>query len=247
VPELLVDNQDDRRVLFLDGEELIGAKQNRVLNASVLVAAHSKVKLPVSCVEEGRWRMQSKYFRSSGSHTPSKLRRAMMASVSKSVKEAKGHFSDQSEVWEEVAHLHAAHGVESTTDAMSDAFQYHAASIDAYRANLKYVPGACGVAVAVEDRVVCLDLFDKPATCQKVWDRMLSGVVFDALEAGPSTKQASVEDVQQLIDVTGVLTWEPSDAVGEGDEYRAESDRGDHATALALQQTVVHGCLLAGR
>ena len=31
VPNLLVNNQGDSRVLFLDGEELRGAKQNRVL------------------------------------------------------------------------------------------------------------------------------------------------------------------------------------------------------------------------
>ena len=43
------------RVLFLEGEELVGAKQNRILNTSVLIAAHTKSKIPVSCVEAGRW------------------------------------------------------------------------------------------------------------------------------------------------------------------------------------------------
>lgn len=55
VPDLLVENKGDVRVLFLEGEQLIGAKQNRVLNTSVLIAAHSKIKIPVSCVEQGRW------------------------------------------------------------------------------------------------------------------------------------------------------------------------------------------------
>ena len=41
VPDLLVENKGDARVLFLEGEELVGAKQNRILNTSVLVAAHS--------------------------------------------------------------------------------------------------------------------------------------------------------------------------------------------------------------
>ena len=55
VPDLLVENTGDARVLFLEGEELVGAKQNRVLNTSVLLPARSKVKVPVSCVEHGRW------------------------------------------------------------------------------------------------------------------------------------------------------------------------------------------------
>jgi hypothetical protein len=119
VPDLLVENKGDVRVLFLEGEELVGAKQNRILNTSVLVAAHSKIKIPVSCVEQGRWRYKSRHFGSSGSHSPSKLRRALKASVSRSVKEKQGHRSDQSAIWEEVACLQSAHGVESGTVAMS--------------------------------------------------------------------------------------------------------------------------------
>src|SRR6266446_5851626 len=40
VPFLQVANGADRPLLLLDGEELIGAKQNRILNTTVLVAAH---------------------------------------------------------------------------------------------------------------------------------------------------------------------------------------------------------------
>ena len=246
VPDLLVENKGDVRVLFIEGEELIGAKQNRVLNTSVLVPAHTKTKIPVSCVEQGRWRYKSRYFGSSGSHSPSKLRRVLKASVSRSMKEKRGHTSDQGEVWKEVASLHACHGVASGTAAMSDAFDTYQDRITSYRDKLKYVNRATGMAVAIADRVVSVDLFDKPATCEKVWGRMLSGVVFDALEAGGADKSASVADVEKLLSGAGDLPWEESEAVGEGEEYRAESNDGDHASALAFDQTVVHGSLLAG-
>jgi hypothetical protein len=39
VPHLLFINDAMRPVLLLDGEELVGAKQNRVLNLTVLAAA----------------------------------------------------------------------------------------------------------------------------------------------------------------------------------------------------------------
>jgi hypothetical protein len=244
VPDLLVENKGDVRVLFLEGEELVGAKQNRILNTSVLVAAHTKIKIPVSCVEQGRWGYNSPSFGSSGSHSPAKLRRTLKASVSKSVKEKRGYRSDQGEVWKEVSSLHAAHGVESGSAAMSDAFATYQDRIAAYREKVQYVEHATGVAVAIGGRVVSVDVFDKPSTCQKVWDRMLSGVVFDALEAGTSDTVASVSDVEQLLATAGDLPWEPSEAVGEGEEYRAESKRGDHASALAFQETVVHGSMV---
>lgn len=128
---------------------------------------------------------------------------------------------------------------------MSDAFDTYGDRIGEYREKLKYVDGASGVAVAIGDRVVGVDVFDKPSTCQKVWDRLLSGVVFDALEAGATDKTASVADVEQLVAAAGDLPWEQSEPVGEGEEYRAESKRGDHASALAFEETVVHGSVVA--
>ena len=43
VPELKLVNDSDNSVFLMEGEELVGAKQNRVLNTSVLIAARSKV------------------------------------------------------------------------------------------------------------------------------------------------------------------------------------------------------------
>ncbi len=245
VPDLLVENKGDERVLFLEGEELVGAKQNRILNTSVLVAAHSKIKIPVSCVEQGRWNYKSRYFASSGSHSPSSLRRSLKASVTQSVKERRGHASDQSAVWQSVACTQALLAVDSTTSAMSDTFDTHRASIDEYTEALKYVDGATGVAFAVGERVVCLDLFDQAATCQKVWKRLLSGIVFDAMQADKPERHATLEQVEQLLTTTKDLPWEKAAAVGEGDEYRAESTQGDHASTLSFEETVVHGSVMA--
>ncbi|MBA3490629.1 MAG: hypothetical protein H0T55_00945 [Rubrobacteraceae bacterium] len=55
VPELHIVNEGTLQVLILEGDELIGAKQNRVVNSSVLIATNSELVLPVSCVERGRW------------------------------------------------------------------------------------------------------------------------------------------------------------------------------------------------
>jgi hypothetical protein len=53
VPELRVTNLGGLPVLLLDGEQLVGAKQNRILNMTVLVAGSTEVTIPVSCVERG--------------------------------------------------------------------------------------------------------------------------------------------------------------------------------------------------
>ena len=46
VPELLAENKSEKMILLLDGEELVGAKQNRILNTTVLLRAKSKTRIP---------------------------------------------------------------------------------------------------------------------------------------------------------------------------------------------------------
>ena len=55
VPNVRITNKGDVAVLFLFGEEIRGAKQNRVANATFLVPAKREVVIDVSCVEAGRW------------------------------------------------------------------------------------------------------------------------------------------------------------------------------------------------
>jgi hypothetical protein len=160
VPDLLVDNQADSPVLFLEGEELRGAKQNRVLNTSVLVAARNRTTIPVSCVERGRWRYSAPHFAAGGSHSSSKLRHVLKKSVSRSAGAGRGHASDQGAVWKEVGRQMSSLGSHSPTAAMADTYAAYQGRLAEYRERLKYVEGVTGLAVAVGGRVVSLDLFD---------------------------------------------------------------------------------------
>jgi hypothetical protein len=51
VNDLVVHNPLDVPVLLYEGEEVLGAQQNRTFDVSVLVAAGATPEVPVSCVE----------------------------------------------------------------------------------------------------------------------------------------------------------------------------------------------------
>ena len=85
VPELMVANKGDVPVLLLDGEELRGAKQNRILNTTILVAPKSSTKVPVSCVEHGRWSYQEREFKESGNVMHREMRMLNVQKVSESL------------------------------------------------------------------------------------------------------------------------------------------------------------------
>ena len=241
VPDLVVENRGDLRVLFIEGEELKGAKQNRVLNTSVLVPAGSRTTIPVSCVEQGRWRYLSKHFGSSGGHSSSKLRHILKSSVTQSSLSGLGHRSDQGKVWGEVSRQMDALGSSSATMAMSDTFDAIRPRLEEYRGRLVYVEGAIGLAVAVGKAVVAVDLFDRPSTCRKAWDRLLGGFVMDALEAREDGGRVASADVEDFLDRLRGFPWQAAPTVGEGEEFRAEGEAETHASALMFAGTLVHG------
>ena len=239
VPELLVDNKGDRRVLFLEGEELVGAKQNRILNISILVPAKTKMKVPVSCVEQGRWAYKSRHFTPSGSHSPHALRSALKTSVSRAVKISGQHHSDQGAVWHEVEKMQAALRVDSSTAAMADSFGKYEERIADFRENLKYVEGASGMAFAIGSTVVSFDVFDKPSTCKQVWDQLLSGFVLDALRTEDCKETVESGSVKELLNASGDAAWEAVETVGEGQEYRVEFKE-NQGFVLSFEEVPVH-------
>jgi hypothetical protein len=120
VPALKVANLGDLPLLLLDGEQLVGAKQNRILNMTVLVAAQTEVTIPVSCVEQGRWGYRARHSASSDVSLNAGLRAKKSVWVSRSLREGRGHSADAQGVLEALALKLEAHDVHSPTGAMRD-------------------------------------------------------------------------------------------------------------------------------
>jgi hypothetical protein len=62
VQELLAWNRGDRPVAILEGDTLVGCKQNRVVAHSVIVAPGTSLGVPVGCMEQGRWARETRRF-----------------------------------------------------------------------------------------------------------------------------------------------------------------------------------------
>lgn len=144
VPELLAVNDADRPILLIDGEELQGAKQNRILNTSVLLPPKSKTRIPVSCVEEGRWSHVSPTFKA-GNYSPSSLRQRKSRDVQRSLRAHGRAESDQGAVWDNVAAHIEARAAKSPTRAMADAMATLEDVAGRYHEALPYPSAACGV------------------------------------------------------------------------------------------------------
>jgi len=241
VPELLAVIEIDQKVLLMDGEELVGAKQNRTLNTSILLPPRSKTRIPVSCVEAGRWRYASRGF-SGGTRLSSKLRRLMSGSSSGSYRSSGVAGSDQGMVWNEVDRYLSSTGSSSASGAMHDAFVQQEELLNEYVESAKVPPEARGVAVAVCGRFIALDLLGRPDVFNRLWTRLVSGYAMDAIDSEETAKPAGSFDAHEadrLLARLGEIECDTFASVGVGEDWRFETpDILGHA--LVAEGTCVH-------
>ncbi|MGC9328865.1 MAG: ARPP-1 family domain-containing protein [Candidatus Hinthialibacter sp.] len=181
VNELMLHNQADKPLLIPEGEILIGAKQNRVINISLIAAARSSLRIPVSCVERGRWRFTSKTFQSAHYASP-KLRAQKLRSVQRSRKESGAAYSDQGAVWEEISSNLRDMNAHSSTESITDGYQKSQDRIHEYREKFILPDKAVGVLAVSGGCIMGLDCFDSPQSFQQCWGRLSESYFIDAIQ-----------------------------------------------------------------
>ncbi len=238
VPELTARNTGFVRVLLLDGEELVGAMQNRILNTTVLLPPKSVTAIPVSCVEQGRWRPASRGFRSDG-HAPPHVRADAAPDVSANLRRRHRADADQGRVWDSVAKHLEAHAASSPTGAMKAARERHRDRLSDVVAALPWPAGARGVLAAIGGRLAALDLFDRAETLQKLWPRLVTGYALDALATRTPGGPAPEVDAAGVLAAAAEAPCTPCPSVGVGEDWRLEG-KGLVGKALVADGACVH-------
>jgi hypothetical protein len=239
VPELKAANPLDQAVLLYDGEELLGAKQNRILNVTVLVAARSETRIPVSCVEQGRWHTRSASFDAAPHTAYPDLRRRKAERLSA---EPLAPGAAQSAVWEEVAAKAGRHGVQSPTGAQRDIFAARENALAGLRKAFPLAAGQTGALFALDDRL-CLDYVSRPETFVRLYPKLLDGYLLDAVEHvdGASASEARLASFIATAD-SAPSTRQPS--AGLGDDLRLAGS-GVVGSGLALDDELVQLCVFS--
>ena len=268
VPHLLVTNAGDSQVFFMEGEELTGGKQNRAVNTSVLAGSKTSLRIPVSCVEAGRWGYEGSPDGPQGGGVKSELsselncfspevRKSLRDSVSVSLRKQRGHTSSQGEIWDEIKKEQDDLGVKSPSKAMKDTYDSYREKLDEFKARLKYPGRAVGLVGTIDGQVVSFDLFDKASTCESFWERLVSSFAMSRLkrrsrltvDVRRQDQEGRLEapDIEKFVEMANAAQWRPYDAVGEGVEYRVRTEDGMEGFALHYDGKLVHGSLLAAK
>ena len=242
VPELKAVNRGDRGVFMMDGEELVGTKQNRVLNLTILVPSGKTLVVPVSCVEQGRWSSQSVAMDVSPDALYSKARLAKMMDVSRSYSQVRRPMSNQSALWSELEGAAKKLRVNSPTGAMSDMYAQHSRPVRDYERAFHAADGQSGAMFAIGGRLVGLELFEHPEMLRKMLRKVVRSYALDAIQAGESSGDVpSAEAAREFLAELAGGRAETFPAVGQGHDVRITGERLTGA-ALVVDDRVVHLC-----
>jgi len=239
VPELRARNDGDVGVLILDGEELAGAKQNRVLNTTVFLRPGTEIPIPVSCVEQGRWGFVSEYFCDSGNVAAHKVRQTAHTSVTANVRESARYASDQGAVWGEVDALAGRHSVQSETSAMKDVFDQSEERLQARKATFAAQPDQTGVFALWGGRVVGFDVVATSHAYELLHDRLVRSYALDSLaesaESGADDLRTAKEFLVSLAEAEATQHESP----GDGRSHRFTGE-GFVGSALTVDDAILH-------
>ena len=260
VPTVAVETKDQPVVIF-GGDTIVGGKQNRIVNVTIWLSAMQTTKIPVTCLEHGRWDPGAEMHFASGPKADLGLRSMMnrqvhararaMAEVGAPMPAEARYAADQDQVWDEVERKHARAETSSRTGALHDLYAREAVDMAALLGAFPYPAGAIGAAIGIGGRLVALELYDGPTTARKLWPRLIEGAVRAHLDhrrfvaaGGVPAPRHRYPDREALGRMLGRVKLAQADAlrspaVGEGTDVRFETDRITGA-ALLREEQVVH-------
>jgi hypothetical protein len=139
VPTVAVETKDQPVVIF-GGDTIVGGKQDRIVNVTIWLAAMQRTRIPVTCLEHGRWDPGAEMRFAAGPKADLRLRSMLSRQVHAQARTAATagapaatemrYAADQSAVWDEVALRHERASTSSRTDALHDLYTREADDVE---------------------------------------------------------------------------------------------------------------------
>jgi hypothetical protein len=244
VGDLRVLNNGPLPVLILDGEEVVGGLQNRVVNTTLLIPPETTFELPVSCIEHGRWHLTAGAFQPGETVHPT-LRRQKAQQVTASLYSAEAPLADQHAIWAEVEARHRSTRTHSATAALRDAYVQRGQDLDSIVSRLEYPSdNPTGVVALYDGHAACADLFDRPETLRRYWNRLVRSYALEALDLPP--REPSPGSAARLLQRATCAALQPFASVGAGTDVRITGN-GVVGAALVHGGAMVHAGLFRHR
>lgn len=220
VQEVDVANETGHEVLIVLGEYIIGGGQNRQAASSVFLEKEYKGKIPVQCIQHGRWDpTPGKRFGYGGYSTPS-----TRASSSRG----------QHAVWDSVNETTTRTHCFSNTQNLHEVYEKQEGMLEEYISKFPMSSGQAGLVAIIGlngKKMLTADIFDNPKIFERHYPALIKAHALDALGRPVGTVNITKEEVLDFMTDFMRANPEQTRAISLGTEYKLKS-RDSEGTAL---------------
>ncbi|WP_458455508.1 ARPP-1 family domain-containing protein [Methanobrevibacter sp.] len=217
VNTLTVKNNSVTPLLLIDGEEVVGGDQNRIVNSTILVAPKSECNISVSCTEHGRWKYKSEF--KSSPHIADYNTRMSKLMAERSNKPV------QSEVWSSINRLERSIEFSSDTQAMSESYDSQRTNHEEFLKEFNIVDGQNGVLIIVNGEIKGFEILLNPEIYSHFHEKIIKSYLINS-KAENTTFTVNTNEAELLIENAKDSTFEDKKSNGLEKAYEFENSDG---------------------
>ena len=229
VNTLVVKNRAVTPLILIDGDEVVGGDQNRIVNATMLIDAQTSMKIHVSCSERGRWGYKSE-FKQSQYIANYNTRRAKAYASRKSD-------SYQEEIWSSIDALEHDNAFSSPTSAMEESYINLRKDHNKIVSEFKVVDGQNGVLIIVDGEIKGFELFLNSAIYKEFHEKILRSYLIDS-KLNNQTFTVNVDHAREIINNALNSSFEKRETKGLEDAFEFENQDGLGSLYLYKNQII---------
>jgi len=227
IGEIGFENRGDKPVLMLDGEEITGSLQNRIIAASTFIEPRTSANIEVICAEEGRW-SELGIFKTGYCSYP-----GIRALLSRHGRKNNGV---QKTIWKEIERKLTATRTLSSTSSMHDIYNNLQDEVDRYVEDFESLNhNTSGIIGVAGGKILGCDIFHSPSIYRKFENKLLRSYALDAIEhRKPTSRNCDTADF--FGEITHAV--QKKTRVGKSHHFSIKSSR------LSGQGTIYHGQII---
>lgn len=226
IEQVKLKNNSISPLILLDGEEIAGSLQNRIISQTMIIAPKSEIKIPVNCSEKGRNTYKSE-FHYSNYMANSNTRRKKVYNKNK---------LRQNVVWSSIDNLEKDKNTCSKTNALRDSYEKNKYDIDSYLKHFKMENNQIGVICIVENKVG-LEIFNNHSLYEKYNEMLLRSYIIDS--SNKEKINISNKELENILDSINDDSFIKKEAVGLGKYYKISNSYGN-GHILIYENNMVH-------
>ena len=230
-------------LLLIDSDEITGAMQNRIINDTLLVPAQSSLKIPVSCIEHGRWHFKE-HGREANKFKPS-IYSADLRTRGRKLRAGYQRRHYQGEVWDSISEFESRNLHKSPTSALHDSYENLKDKQDDYLNKFRLEEGQNGAIFIVNGELKGFELYYNPSIYREYHEKLCRSYIIEAIVDSESEDNADRFEIMKILENISDSQTKLIKSIGLGDNIKFSNDFGS-GSGLVWDDELIHITFVKG-